>query len=376
MTGAVPSPPSPVSATDELVPFGWDAAFASAYRAAPEAANGGHARQPGRIVVEERGRYLVRTAGGEVPAAVSGRFRYDAAEAADFPAVGDWVVVEPGGGDAVIRTVLARRTALVRRPPADHGAPVQVLAANVDVVFVMTSLDHDLKLRRLERYLAAVWESRAQPVIVLSKADVAVDLARALVAVGSVAVGVDVVVASALRGTGMADVRAQLVEGRTVAVIGSSGVGKSTLINALLGEERLDTGGIREDDSRGRHTTTRRQLIRLERGLIIDTPGMRELALAADTGVDQAFGDIEELAGGCRFNDCGHRVEPGCAVLGAIGAGTLSPERLDAHRTLAREGAHAARQHDPAARLAERRKWTAIHRSSARQMRAKYGDDR
>ena len=360
----------------DLAGFGWDAAFEAAFAAATNATTNGPAREAGRIVVEERGRYVVRVAGGEIQAYVSGRFRYDALEPADFPAVGDWVVLEPAPGDAIIRSVLPRRTVLVRRPPADYGAPIQVLAANIDTVFVVTSLDHDLKLRRLERYLAAVWESGARPVIVLSKADVAEDLPAALVAVGSVAAGVDVVVASALRGTGMDDVRTHLISGRTVAVIGSSGVGKSTLINALLGEALLDTGGIREDDSRGRHTTTRRQLIRLERGLIVDTPGMRELALADDTGVDQTFGEIEAFASECRFSDCGHNAEPGCAVLGAIEAGTLSPERLEAYRTLGREGAQAARQHDPAARLAERRKWTAIHKSTARHMRAKDGEDR
>ena len=361
---------------DGLRAFGWDDRHAAAFAKLVANGAGGGPREAGRVVVEERGRYLVWMEGGEVPAAVSGRFRHDAAEAADFPAVGDWVILEPAAGDSIIRAVLPRRTALVRRPPADYGAPVQVLATNVDTVFVMTSLDHDLKPRRLERYLAAVWESGARPVIVLSKADVAADLAGALAAVGSVAVGVDVLVTSALRRTGMDDLRAHLVEGRTVAVIGSSGVGKSTLINALLGEERLDTRGIREDDSRGRHTTTRRQLIRLERGLIVDTPGMRELALADDAGVDQAFGDIEELAGGCRFADCGHRVEPGCAVLEAIESGTLAPERLDAQRKLAREGARAARQHDPVARLAERRRWTAVHKSVSRHMKTKYGDDR
>lgn len=360
----------------ELVAYGWDDGFATSFAAVVGAGSGDPGTEPGRVIVEERGRYLVWTTSGEIPAAVSGRFRFDATEDAAFPAVGDWVVLDRTAGPSIIRSVLPRRTALGRRPPADHGAQVQILAANIDTVFVMTSLDHDLNLRRLERYLAAVWESGARPVIVLSKADVAADLVGPRVAVNSVAFGVEVVVTSALRGTGMDDVRGLLVHGRTVAVIGSSGVGKSTLINALLGEERLDTGGVRENDSRGRHTTSRRQLLRLDRGLIVDTPGIRELALADDTGVGQAFDDIEELATACRFSDCGHSAEPGCAVQAAITAGSLTSARLDAHRSLAREGARAAREHDALARIAEKRKWKAIHKRVSAHMRTKYGDDR
>ncbi len=359
-----------------LAAYGWDDRFAADFASSAPPATNGHDRQPGRVIVEERGQYVVRTAAGEIQAAVSGRFRFDAVEDADFPAVGDWVALERTEGTSIIRSVLPRRTMLARRPPADHGAQLQVLAANIDVVFVMTSLDHDLNLRRLERYLAAVWESGARPVIILSKADVAPDLDGPRVAVGSVANGVDVVVASALRGTGMEGVRAHLRDGHTVAVIGSSGVGKSTMINTLLGEALLDTGGIREADSKGRHTTSRRQLIRLGRGLIIDTPGMRELALADDSGVGQAFDDIEALAARCRFSDCDHGVEPGCAVQGAIAAGSLEADRLDAHRRLAREGARAAREHDALARIAEKRKWKAIHKRVSLVMRTKYGDDR
>lgn len=365
------------AANVELGAYGWDAEFASSYAALGAFhANESVDREPGRVVLEERGRYMVRTGSGEIPAAVSGRFRFEATENAEFPAVGDWVALERTEGTSIIRSVLPRRTALGRRPPADHGPQVQVLAANIDTVFVMTSLDRDLNLRRLERYLAAVWESGARPVIVLSKADVAADLAGPQVAVSSVAAGVEVVVTSALRGTGMDDIRALLVEGRTVAVVGSSGVGKSTLVNALLGEDLLDTGGVREDDSRGRHTTSRRQLVRLDRGLIVDTPGIRELALADATGVGQAFDDVELLATACRFHDCGHSGEPGCAVQAAIAAGSLTSARLDAQRRLAREGARAAREHDALARIAEKRKWKAIHRRVSFHMRMKYGDDR
>ncbi len=367
---------SAVDAAPELRAYGWDDGFAASFVDLVDAGPSSEDAEPGRIIVEERGRYLVWTPRGEILAAVSGRFRFDAPEDAAFPAVGDWVALERTEGTSIIRSVLPRRTALVRRPPADHGAQLQVLAANVDTVFVMTSLDHDLNLRRLERYLAAVWESGARPVIVLSKADVAADLDGPRVAVGSVASGVDVVIASALRGTGMDGISAQLVDGKTVAVIGSSGVGKSTLINALLGEDRLDTGGVREDDSRGRHTTTRRHLIRLSTGLIVDTPGMRELALADDTGVSQAFDDIEDLAATCRFSDCGHDGEPGCAVQDAIADGSLASARLDAHRKLAREGARAAREHDALAKIAEKRKWKAIHKRVSVHMRTKYGDDR
>ncbi len=360
----------------DLAAFGWDEGFVGLFAAAVGPLGAAGSREPARVVIEERGQYLVRTAAGEIQATVSGRFRYNVDDAEAYPAVGDWVVLEPGTGSAVIHGVLPRRTSLVRRAPADHGSPTQVVAANVDLVFVMTSLDHDLNLRRLERYLAVVWESGARPIVVLSKADVAADVEGPRVAVEAITPGVPVLVVSALDGTGMDALSAHLEIGRTVAVVGSSGVGKSTLINALLGEALLDTGGIRADDSRGRHTTTRRQLVRLTNGLIVDTPGMREMGLADDSGLDRAFDDIVELAAACRFTDCRHDREPGCAVLSAIADGSLPRARLDAQQALEQDVARTTHQRDALARIEQRRRSRAIHKSVTQHMKAKYGDDR
>lgn len=359
---------------NELSTFGWDEHFAASLDAAI-ALRDGVLLEPGRVIVEERGQYQVRTAAGEIPAAISGRFRHDVKETADFPAVGDWVALERVSDMAVIHATLPRRTALVRRTPGDRDSSGQVLAANVDTVFVVSSLDHDLNLRRLERFLAVAWESGARPVIVLSKEDVSDDPAGAMVAVEAIAQGVPILVISALHGTGMDAVHDVLRDRETVAVVGSSGVGKSTLINALLGEARLDTGGVREDDSRGRHTTTRRHLLPLSRGLIIDTPGMRELGLADEAGLDRAFDEIATIAAGCRFSDCAHGTEPGCAIRDAIAGGLLSQDRLDAHQKLEREGAHAARRHDALAKIAERKKWKQIGQATSRHMKMKYGDE-
>ena len=361
------------SAGQASLGLGWDAAWAAAF--APFAGAG---RRPARVVAVHRETSIVRDGltGTDRPAVVTGQFRREALAPSDYPAVGDWVALEPVSGTAVIHATLPRRTALVRRTPGDRDSSGQVLAANVDTVFVVTSLDHDLNLRRLERFLSVAWESGARPIIVLSKEDVSDDPEGALVAVEAIANGVPILTISALHGTGMDAVRAVLKDRETVAVVGSSGVGKSTLINALLGVALLDTGGVREDDSRGRHTTTRRHLLPLSRGLIIDTPGMRELGLADEGGLDRAFDEIATIAAGCRFSDCAHGTEPGCAVRDAILQGVLRQDRLDAHHKLEREGAHAARRHDALARIAERKKWKQIGQATSRHMKMKYGDDR
>ena len=266
------------------------------------------------------------------------------------------------GGAATIHALLPRRSAVVRRAPADHGTGAQTIAANVDVVFIVTSLNAELNLRRLERYLAVAWESGATPVVVLSKSDLDADVPGHLAAVESVAIGVEVISTSAVSGTGIDGVRAHLGPGRTVAFIGSSGVGKSTLVNALAGHELLTTAGIREDDARGRHTTTRRQLVPLAEGLVIDTPGMRELGLLDGDGLASAFEDIETVAMSCRFNDCRHETEPGCAIRAALASGALDAARFAAFRKLEREARRAELSTNAVARKAERRKWTAMTR--------------
>ena len=361
----------PPAAPDPLAQYGWTSLWAQAF--APLAEQG---MQPGRVILEHTHIYRLVTHDGERLAQVSGRFRHAVSGRQDYPAVGDWVVLERMGRTAVIHATLPRRTALVRRTPGDRDSSGQVLAANIDLVFVVTSMNGDLNLRRLERFLAVAWESGARPIVVLSKEDVAADPREAQRAVDAIAQGVPILSVSALRGSGMDAIRERLLDRQTVAVVGSSGVGKSTLINALLGEALLDTGGVRVDDSRGRHTTTRRHLLRLSRGLIIDTPGMRELGLADEGGLERAFDDIAALAADCRFTDCAHRSEPGCAVRRAIDNGALTEERLEARQKLEQEGAHAARRHHALARIAERKKWKQIGAATSRHMREKYGHDR
>ena len=354
--------------------IGWHPAFAAAFESHSPAG-----RVPARVVAEERGQFLVHDGAATTAATVSGRFRYETGgDPLAYPAVGDWVAVAFGaGGDtATIHGLLPRRSAIVRRAPADHGTGSQTIAANVDVVFIVTSLNAELNLRRLERYLAVAWESGATPTIILSKADLDDDIPGHLVAVASVAPGVEVIVASAVTGDGIEDVRARLGHGRTVAFIGSSGVGKSTLVNALAGRELLTTAGIREDDARGHHTTTRRQLVPLAEGLVIDTPGMRELGLLDGDGLASAFDDIEQAAAGCRFSDCRHESEPGCAVRAALATGDLEAHRFAAFRKLEREAHRAELSTNAVARKAERRRWSAMMKGAERHMQHKYGAER
>jgi ribosome biogenesis GTPase len=375
----VPATPS------TLEDLGWDQGWAAAFLPF-DAAD----RRPARVSAAHRGAWVVALPdAGDRDAVIAGRLRSEALGPADLPSVGDWVVVAPGDGadtgPAVISAVLPRRS-MFGRSNADasrrDGARTkdeQVLAANVDVAFVVTGLDGDFNLRRLERYLAVAWSGGATPVVLLNKADLAADLAAYQVAAASVAPGVDVRPISALTGDGVADlVVDHLAPGRTAVVLGSSGAGKSTLVNTLLGREQFRTAAVREDDARGRHTTTHRELVRLPGGaLLIDTPGIRSLGVtgAAD-GMDAAFADIAELAAECRFRDCRHDGEPGCAVTAAVADGTLDPRRFQSHRQLEREAAHHARAADPLLRAAERSRWKAIHASVAIHMRTKYGDDR
>ncbi len=363
---------------DSIAVLGWDAGWGAAF--APHAAEG---LAPARVIAVHKETAIVRGHGAtDLAASVSGRFRFEALATSDYPAVGDWVAVS--GDPAVIAAVLPRRSAFVRsaadasRRTAGHLADEQVLAANVDVAFLVAGLDHDFNLRRLERYLAVAWSSGVTPVVVLNKADVARDLDGRLVAVESIAPGVPIVVLSALTGDHVTDLAPYLVAGTTAVVLGSSGVGKSTLVNALLGELRQATAEVREEDSRGRHTTTHRELFALPGGaLLIDTPGIRSLEVAgADVGVETAFDDIAEIASGCRFSDCRHQGEPGCAVRVALDDGRLSEDRLASHRKLERELARAERKEDPRAQATELRRWKQIHKTVARHMTDKYGEDR
>ena len=317
-----------------LEALGWSAHFEAAF-----AAYGGDGLIPGRVAVQHRGAYLVWTEAGELAGELSGRLRLEAENGGAVPVSGDWVVLRPypEGGRATIQAVLPRRTAFSRKEPF-KVVREQVLAANVDTVFVVTGLDRDLNLRRLERYLATAWESGADPVVVLSKADLRDDVEQAVAEVELVAIGVPVHAVSCVTGAGVDELRAYLEGDRTAALLGSSGVGKSTLVNQLLGEEALATGDLRRD-GRGRHTTTTRELVALPGGgLVLDTPGMRELQLwDAEEGLGTTFGDVEALFEHCRFSDCSHQREPGCAVKRALADGSLDPDRYRSYQKLQRE---------------------------------------
>lgn len=303
---------------------------------------------PARVASEFRGGYQLFAECGVVHAQLAGKLRYEAGQRDDLPVVGDWVAFAPfGDNDGLIHAVLPRRSAFTRKA-AGVAHVAQIVAANLDLVFLVMALNQDFNLRRLERYLVLAWESGAEPVVLLTKADLAEDLDSRIQEAAALAGFAQVLVTSNLTGEGIDPVRAMITPGRTAGLLGSSGAGKSTLINRMLGGDLLATGGIREADGRGRHTTTRRELHALPGGgLILDTPGMRELGLwDGASGLKAAFADVEALAETCRFRDCAHAAEPGCAVQAAIDDGTLSPDRRDSYRKLLREQAHHARQQD------------------------------
>jgi len=314
---------------------------------------------PGRVVAATRGHYDVMTAEGELTTTLLGR----AAHGGVTLAVGDWVRLSEGARRVVDH--LPRRSLFSRRA-AGTRPERQLVAANVDVALVVMGLDGDFNPRRLERYLTIAWDAGARPAVALSKADIAPDVAGQRAAVLAVAPGVEVACVSSLSPGGL-DALVPLVHaGETIVLLGSSGAGKSTLLNALAGESLQATRPVRAGDDRGRHTTTRRELFRLPSGaLIIDTPGMRELALY-DGDPDEAFSDIAELAAGCRFGDCRHEREPGCAVRDAIDEGRLDAARLASYRTLGRELAYVQRQQDPALMAAHRQRWKAISQAQRR----------
>ena len=311
----------------DLESLGWDASLAEAFHPYEQ-----HGFVPARAAVEHRIEYVVYSALGELRAELAGRLRHDE----EHPAVGDWLAVaaRPDEGRATINAILPRRSAFVRKVAWAETKP-QVVAANVDVVFVVCGLDLNFNIRRIERFLTLAWESGAQPVVLLTKADLCEDVEAYVLEVESVAFGVPVHAVSAPHGDGVETVRSYIPHGRTAALLGSSGVGKSTLVNALVGEEVLATNAVRED-GRGRHTTSHRELVPLpEGGVVLDTPGMRELQLwDAASGLESAFQDLDALVGQCRFADCAHEREPGCAVRAALA------ER-DARRRALRELAQA-----------------------------------
>ncbi|MEW5923417.1 MAG: ribosome small subunit-dependent GTPase A [Candidatus Zixiibacteriota bacterium] len=330
---------------------------------------------PARVALEQKERYSLFSEYGELAAQISGRMRHISMSRADFPAVGDWVAVDVRAEEktATIHAVLPRhsvfsRTAVLGGAKTDE----QVLAANIDVVFLVSSLDNDFNLRRIERYLSIAWDSGATPVVILNKADLCEDIEAYIKQVESVAIGVPQSAVSAANDTDFNFLREHIKTGRTSIFLGSSGVGKSTLINRLLGAEQLKVGAVREYDGKGRHTTTSRQMILLpDGGIVIDTPGLREIqAWGDESGIDKTFGDIEEIAAGCRFGDCTHRNEPGCAVREAIKNGELDSGRLRNYIKLQKELKYMSIRKDQRARIEESKKWRRIELDF--RQRAKY----
>jgi ribosome biogenesis GTPase len=340
----------------ELVNYGWTDYFARHFVETSD-------YEPARVIAEHRTGYQVQTERAECFARIAGKLRHEAACPSDLPAVGDWVVAQSVGDEAILHRVLPRKSKFSRKVAGERTSE-QVVAANVDIVWIVSSLDLDFSLRRIERYLTLAWESGASPVIVLTKSDLCDDVDRYVSQVEAISVAMPVHSTSSMTREGLNELSPYFNDHATVALLGSSGVGKSALLNALAGVTLQPTGGLRHDGT-GRHTTTHRQLFRLPGGgLMIDTPGMRELQLwEGQTSLPDVFAEIEELAKSCRFSDCRHAGEPGCAVADAINRGQLPESRFQSYQKLERELAHLERKQDARAQQQEKQRIKSIMRS-------------
>lgn len=321
-----------------LETLGWTDEFASSFERYAEAG-----LVPGRVLVEEKQAFIVRTQAQEGLARLAGRMLHRAADERNFPTVGDWVALQAHQGGLTIQAVLPRKTAFVRSDPS-RATTTQVLAANFDTVWIFAALTSELSARRVEHFLTVAWNSGAQPVVVLTKADLDEATDERIAEVESVAIGCPLHVTSAVTGDGVDDLRQHLDGDRTAVILGSSGVGKSTLINVLLGEDRIATQATRADDV-GRHTTTHRELVMLpDGGMLIDTPGLREIAVWDIGGTDTLYADIKNLMAQCRFSNCKHQTEPGCAIKAAIESGELDENHMKSYKKMLREMAFLARR--------------------------------
>lgn len=295
----------------------------------------------GRISIQQKGIYNVFTEEGEIKAQVSGKFKHEAISNIEFPVVGDWVLLDRNddqNGNAIIQHTLNRKS-IFKRKMSGNTSESQIVGTNIDIIFLCMALNNDFNLRRLERYIAAAYDSSANPIIVLTKSDLCFNIDEKLVEIESIAIGIDIIVTSSVLDEGIENIKKYISKGKTVAFVGSSGIGKSTIINKLLGEERLKTNAISEND-KGRHTTTYRQMLLLENGgVLMDTPGMREIGVVG-ANIEKSFNDIEELALRCKFSNCSHTKEKGCAILEAIENGELTEERFKNYKKLQRESAY------------------------------------
>ncbi len=351
----------------DLTTLGWSEFFEANFKSYAE-----QGYTCGRVALEHKNLFRVYTQHGEVLAEISGKLRHEATSRRDLPAVGDWVVFRAQSEQDRVRihAVLPRRTNFARKI-AGSRTEEQIVGANVDTLFLLTSLNQDFSLRRMERYLIIAWESGANPIIILSKSDLSDRVAGRINEVQAVARGVPIHAISVVTGTGLQDLAQYFKRGQTVALLGSSGVGKSTLINYLAGVDHLKVQTVREHDDRGRHTTTHRELVVLPTGgLVLDTPGMRELQLF-DGGLQSVFDDIEALAGRCFFSDCQHQDEPRCVVREALAAGTIDAERFQSYEKLQKELKYQARRRDKLSEIEERKKWKKLSRLASERARLK-----